>query len=462
MRPFIAKFTFVLVFALSGSALGDAVEKECIDKATTIETKFSCIKGLTFAETTPVNVAFSVRQFEMTYEQPVDHANLTAGTFKQRLVLLHRGESEPMVLQTSGYLIFNIAQSVLAKYFLSNQIQVEHRFFANSKPDAMDWSKLNVKQSADDFHRITQAFRQIYPAKWVNTGASKGGMTSVFHRRFYPNDLDGTVADVAPLSFGTEDARYVDFVRNVGGDTYADCREKLKTIQVRLLENRLPIVSELTGPFTQLGGADTAFEHAVIEMSFAFWQYHQPTDPEIGCDRIPYDSNIETMAAYLKKVNDVTGLGDEDLFKFMPYYFQAATQLGNPASDLEHLNPLRLYDYSIDQYTPKGVSYSYSQDQMLDVKNWVEKESEKILFVYGELDPWSSGMYPYRAEADSHRFIVDGGNHRSNVSLLAEPKKKEALAVLARWFGKEPAELDNLGVTLDELDHQVRRKYHLP
>jgi hypothetical protein len=51
-------------------------------------------------------------------------------------------------------------------------------------------------------HRGAQNHLQ---GKWVNTGASKGGMTSVYHRRFFPNDLDANVAYVAPLSYSQED-----------------------------------------------------------------------------------------------------------------------------------------------------------------------------------------------------------------------------------------------------------------
>ena len=33
-------------------------------------------------------------------------------------------------------------------------------------------------------------------------------MTAIYHRRFYPDDVDGTVPYVAPISFGAPDLRY--------------------------------------------------------------------------------------------------------------------------------------------------------------------------------------------------------------------------------------------------------------
>ncbi len=146
-----------------------------------------------------------LRRFVITIAQPTDHSNPSSGSFKQKLVLFHRDFNEPMVLQTSGYSIYSERMSRLAATFKANQLQIEHRFFNDSSPSPKDWSKLDIKQAADDFHEIVSVFKKLYVRNWVGTGASKGGMTSVFHRRFYPNDLNGTVADVAPLSFSVED-----------------------------------------------------------------------------------------------------------------------------------------------------------------------------------------------------------------------------------------------------------------
>ncbi|MES2855201.1 MAG: S28 family serine protease, partial [Bdellovibrionota bacterium] len=224
-----------------------ATEVQCIAKGISIEEKLSCVRGLTFKEITGPTTPRGARQFDMQFTQLVDHTDPKAGTFNQRLILLHRAEKEPMVLQTSGYAIFSVAEASLTSTFGANQIQVEHRFFATSKPAVLDWSKLDIKQSADDFHAVTVAFKQIYPAAWVNTGASKGGMTSVYHHRFYPDDLAGTVADVAPLSFSTADERFADFVFNVGGDRLKQCRENMRKIQVTLLENRDKFVPNIKG-----------------------------------------------------------------------------------------------------------------------------------------------------------------------------------------------------------------------
>jgi hypothetical protein len=231
-------------------------------------------------------VASDLRQFDLEFEQPIDHNNPALGRFNQRLVLLHRNDTEPMVLQTSGYSIFGVRESALMKRFATNQIQVEHRFFSGSTPEPKDWSKLDVKQSAYDFHRIVVELKKIYKGPWVGTGASKGGMTSVFHHYFYPDDLSGTVADVAPLSFSTEDTRYVDFLNNVGGEAYAACRRKITLLQKYILDHRNEVLRLISGDFQHVGSSDVALEHLVLESPFVFWQYKSPEDASVGCNRI--------------------------------------------------------------------------------------------------------------------------------------------------------------------------------
>ena len=49
-----------------------------------------------------------------------------------------------------------------------------------------DWEVLDIFQAAADHHRIVAALKSIYSGARINTGHSKGGMTAVFHRRFYP------------------------------------------------------------------------------------------------------------------------------------------------------------------------------------------------------------------------------------------------------------------------------------
>src|SRR5215203_3998029 len=125
------------------------------------------------------------RFFVFEYEQPVDHQNPAGAKFTQRFSLLHRDYAAPVIAQNSGYNLSTAGRrSQPAIIVNGNQLSMEHRYFVPSRPEPADWSKLTIAQAAADQHRITQAFKaRIYrDNKWLTTGASKGGMTSLFHR----------------------------------------------------------------------------------------------------------------------------------------------------------------------------------------------------------------------------------------------------------------------------------------
>ena len=437
------KLVLVLNFGVCAAlSFGGSIDQTqtCIDNTPAIAEKIKCIKSVQSIELIAnKTLEAGIQQFEIMFSQPIDHSDPNSKLFSQKIVLLHRSESEPMVLQTSGYSIFGVRQTAIMSRYATNQIQVEHRFFATSTPSELDWKKLNIKQSAEDFHRITEEFKKIYTKSWVGTGASKGGMTSVFHRYFYPNDLDGTVADVAPLSFSTSDPRYIEFVENVGGDKYASCRLKLQNFQRMLLEGRDEIVPLIEGDFKFLGNSEIAFEHAIIESSFIFWQYLNPEDPKVGCAQIPEVSSPKILFDFLQEINPMSNYFDSGIETFSSYYFQAATELGNPGSSIKHLDHLLKFDFTIEQYVPKGVSHDYSNSSMRDIESWAASDAKNIVFVYGEFDPWSAGAYPKgKISNNIHQFIVKGGNHGSKFTALDSKQRSQAEAILSEWLKKKP------------------------
>jgi PS-10 peptidase S37 len=433
----------------------------CIDSRSEIDAKLICIPGLTIEQEVFSNVPAGYRRLDLKFSQPLDQNYPRGKRFSQSLILWHKRSSEPMILHTSGYKIFNKQLYLLAQRWQTNQIQVAHRYFEGAEPEdsPRDWSYLNVIQSAADFHRIVVALKQIYPARWVNNGASKGGMTSVFTRRFYPDDFAGTVADVAPLSFAPEDSRYLDFVDSVGGAPLAECRTKLRQLQGALLERRDEFVTRLdpNARFKHLGSSDVAFEHAVISMPYGFHQYHnvRPDDP-VRCETIPaVDADSGTIWKWLVEASDPNGLSDDEIKVFVPYYYQANTELGGSADRIDLFAGLLRHPYNALMYGPKNVSQIYSQNAMRDIEEWVRVKSERIMFVYGEHDPWTAAMFPVRTDAESNRFIVPKGNHSAKFINLDEPDRAQFIQNLNRWLDKRmPLSLDG-DITLPLEDPRV-------
>lgn len=447
---------FLVVFTTQISL---ASEQACIDSREDIVEKIECLSNVTITNQS-INMQ-GLLQIEMTYSQPMDHSVPGADMFEQKIVLLHRDVSEPMLLQTSGYSIFGVRLAHIARVFETNQLQIEHRYFEKSIPVNPDWSKLNIKQSADDFHAITVSFKKIYTKNWVNTGASKGGMTSLYHKYFYPDDLVGTVADVAPLSFSQNDQRYNTFLETVGGDKYKKCRHDFKKMQKVLLENRDLFIPRVLGNFTQLGSAAVAFEHSVLEAPFFFWQYGKP----LACNSLPADKSAEEIFEYFQTVADVADYDDKMVKRFMPYYFQAATQLGSPAVITEHLEELRYFEFDISQYTPAGVEIPYSNATMRDVRTWALNKADDIVYVYGEFDPWTAGEFPVSVTGkNTTKFMVPAGNHGANFTLLTGADYQAATDIIGKWLGKElPVRTKNNDsvYSLEDIELEVRKSIRL-
>jgi hypothetical protein len=402
--------------------------------------RLRAVPGLTVAEQTSQVPGY--RLFAMEYEQPVDHDDPGGQSFGQRLVLLHRSAGAPAVLTSTGYALWEgytgTALDEPAQILSANELTVEHRYFAPSRPDPTDWSLLTIQQAAADHHRVIEALRPIYTGRWVSSGASKGGMTSVFHRRFYPDDVAGTVAYVAPLSFGTADPRYLGFLEQVGHD--AACRDALKTFQRLALEARAEIdaLMQSSGMSFTFLGREQALEHAVLLLPFAFWQYLDasvcPYVPAAGATASELYYFLEGQAGML------TGVSDDSCAFFMPYYYQAATQLGEAALAEGHLADLLLHpgSYGPAAYISPEIPVTFDPAVMVDVDTWVRTSGSQLLLVYGENDPWSAGAFELGDAVDSYRYYVAGGNHGSGILDLAPAERDAATAALRRWAGLAP------------------------
>jgi hypothetical protein len=369
--------------------------------------------------------------------QPVDHAHPDGLRYLQAVTLLHRSESAPMVLDNAGHDIpvpYSPRQGELTYLLQGNQLTLEHRFFSPFfSPGPIRPELLNIQQAAADDHLIVETFKQLYTGKWVSTGASKGGMASVYHRYLYPDDVDATVPYVAPSSKGPADARYVEFTAHAGNAPA--CNEALRSLQQAALQRRDELLPLMTGATFDTLGKERAFEFAVVEAPSAFWQYSDASH----CPAIPApDAPASELFAFLDSVVGVgSTFGDAGLQRHAPYYFQAATELGAPRYDERHLHGLLRYprEDRPAHYPPLDVEKTFDHSLMPQVERWVRTDGQHLLFLYGENDPWSAGAYEVRENNDSFRFFVPGGNHRASLLQLPEPQRSFALDTLEQWMG---------------------------
>ncbi len=327
-----------------------------------------------------------------------------------------------------------------------NQVSMEYRYFTPSRPQPADWSKLDIWQAASDQHRIFEALKPIYSKNWISTGGSKGGMTATYYERFYPRDMDGVVAYVAPNDVvNREDSAYDRFFARVGTE---ECRARLNGVQREALVRRAPLkekyeayAAENGYTFDTIGSLDRAYEAVVLDYVWGFWQYSTLKD----CADIPADAKNATDDEIWNSVDTISGFSfytDQGLAPYTPYYYQAGTQLGAPTIHFPHIERKYIrYGYQPPRnFVPRDIDMRFQPWAMRDVDNWVKRNARQMLFVYGENDPW--GAEPFRlghGARDSYVLTAPGMNHGANVAGLVPEEKALATARILDWAGVAPA-----------------------
>ncbi|THA26300.1 aminopeptidase [Streptomyces sp. RKND-216] len=446
-----------------GTASASAESAEHAD----IKQRLLAIPGMSLIEEKPVD---GYRFFLLNYEQPVDHRNPEAGTFQQRLSILHKHVDRPTVFFTSGYnLSTQPRRSEPTQIVDGNQVSMEYRFFTPSRPEPADWSKLTIWQAASDQHRIHDALEDVYDQNWVATGGSKGGMTATYYRRFYPYDMDGTIAYVAPNNVDDRDDRaYDEFFATVGTEK---CRTALNAVQREAFVRRDEMVeryrqqAEAEGwTFDLIGDVDRAYEVVVLDLVYAFWQYQ----PETECANVPAaDASTDEIWNFVDAVSGFSFYTDQGLTPYVPYYYQAGTQMGNPDMENAHLDGLLRYPgiNAPRSFVPEDIPMEFERRAMRDIDRWVRKHSSEMLFVNGENDPW--GAEPFRVGKkadDSYVFTAPGANHGADIASLKDGERRIATEALLDWADveNEQPETDTATKRLTEpdrkLDKQVERQ----
>ena len=375
--------------------------------------------------------------YELLITQPLDHNNPDKGNFKQRVFLSLKCKKRPVVLVTEGYNAHRAVRpdytSELTRILDANQIFVEHRYFGKSLPENMDYQYLTIENAANDHHRVVELFKPFFKAKWVNTGISKGGQTAMYHRYFFPNDVDASVPYVGPLMFSKEDERFYDHMDNIGTKK---CRKDIHNFQKLMLKNKeelLPkfIEGNKAKGYTYRKGYEHGFEYMVLEYSFAFWQWGS------ACASIP-DKTVGMDSVY-KHWEKVVGYGylaepkTKDGFSFM---VQAMTDFGYYGYDVKEfkrlLDVVKEHDY--DFVLPEGIELIYKPELMQKVKRFLQTEGDRILYIYGEVDPYTSQAVELTGECDAVKYVLEGGSHYTRIRHFPKEVQEEMFKKLEAWL----------------------------
>ena len=389
-----------------------------------------------------------INKYVFFITQPVDHKNPKKGTFKQMVVVAFAGWDKPTEIVTEGYtgnyFLNPRYREEMSDMFNTNMIGVEHRYFNKSVPfmqndstitwDTLDWNYMTAEQEAADLHAIRKALGHLFQGKWFSSGISKGGTNCMAYTAFYPKDLDFSVPYVGPISRSVEDGRHEPFIRDSCGT--AQDREILKNFQIEFLKRRATIQPMLEkyvrdNKLQYKISIPELYDYCTLEFTFAFWQWGRKTstvpNPKTATDKEMFDFFVEAVGPDYLQSWDANA----------PFFVQAAKEMGyygydcEPFKDLLTINSTHGYLQKI--FLP-AQKFKFDKSLYNKLTNFIATTDAKMMFIYGQWDPWSS-VRPHNPGHDNIKFfILPGGSHRSRIKNMPEPMKSEAVATLKQWL----------------------------
>ncbi|MDD2289087.1 MAG: S28 family serine protease [Bacteroidales bacterium] len=484
MKP--AKSIIILALLAFFINLPPAISQTLLTPRSNLEMQLSAIEGITEVfklESTEFGEKFRVRLRQM-----VNHDDIIYGFFEQQIFVMHAGYDRPTVLVTEGYGAGYAARpgyrEELSRLLNANLIVVEHRYFGESVPSPRRWEFLDVQSAMTDLHKIREKLGALYTNKWIATGISKGGQTALMYRTLYPDDVDITVCYVAPLCQGVEDGRHEPFIARKAGTPEA--RQKVLDFQKEVLIRKDSIMPhfekfcDTTGlHFTR--PVNEIFDYCVLEYSFAFWQWG--TDPQTIPGQQAPDAVL--LAHLLKIASPDYFVRDSPI---MPFFIQAARELGYygydttpfrfkvsrtrfvPEKEKKSLfgktkesgqEPPQAKDsvrkapagkwvtknvpamelksakrYLKDLFLPDFYKPLFHKSMYRLQRDFVKKTDARLVFIYGEWDPWTAAAVPDPGKPNVLYYVQPGGSHRARIATLPESMKDALLKQLESWLNE--------------------------
>jgi hypothetical protein len=416
-------YTLILCCLLTTLFSQSELEKKLFELPDVIFTKIETPEGYESA-------------YKLMIKQPLDHQNQDAGYFYQKVYYSHIQYDKPTAIITNGYEKGRNNITEVATLTEANQLNVEHRYFGESMPDSVDYQYLNFEQVTADLHRIRTLFDEINTGKWISTGISKGGTTTILYKYFYPDDVDVSIPYVAPLNYEYEEQRIYDFLDNIGSE---ECRNDLLDLQKDLLKNSDQVLSmlewyvkgrNLKFNYFTLG---EAYEYSVLELPFSFWQYGN------DCSKIPEDANLTTQVDYLLNIVGLDFYSDIEMQKFSSHYYQSANQMGYYGFETEDfeglLNHLDYKPHPHAAFVPNKMEVKWDGTITNKAAKWIEEKGNNMLYINGALDTWSATAVPPSDKVNSKWFFMKDKHHgNARISNMTANEKSLFINTLEEWL----------------------------
>lgn len=446
------------------------------------------IKSVEEIKQDPSNQIMYARKYLLTFEQPLDYKNPSAGTFPQRVVLGLKDDAMVNVLETQGYCLQDKQGLPFTKNAPSdadtclgaNDINIEHRFFGDSRPADMTntetkyWEYHTAENAANDYHRIYTTLAPLLGEKWVASGVSRGGEMTNVYGYFFPDDMDVYMPYVAPCMTGLQVKQFYENVyTTIGDDRFGKeeakkRRDLLMSFQVELMKNKADILPYYEKYIANKGltyqpqvKTDVLFDISVLEFAAQIWQYDKwellnqagGIENVMAMPETTADEKANKLIAELTLL--ITGQGPEDWSVngvAWPYYVNAATTYGQYHYSFSYLreamekagvaNTLSVTPEMEDGLLQSLVfndaqrtAFTYDDTFVKALVNSVKTTTAKHLMIYGLSDPWYAVRIPDATDNPNVKIFVNPNQpHSAGIANMPEDMQADIIKVLREWL----------------------------
>ncbi len=386
--------------------------------------------------------------------QNVNGKDATNGTFTQRVIVGLKGLDRPTVMVTEGYFAHYALnpnyEEELSRLFDANVVVCEYRYFGESVPEGLPqlegvkrgmdyWQWMTVDNSLADLHRVRLSMGTVFRGKWIATGISKGGQTTMFYRATYPNDMDVSVSYVAPLNKAVEDGRHEKFLAKQVGTK--EERAAVMAAEQELMRRKTALMPRFEA-FCQKknyqfnASIADIYDFCVMELPFALWQWGTPVSV------IPaQNASDEAWFQFFTDISEPNYLTCPS--EFTSFHVQAQRELGYYGYSRKGLKKWQSIK-TAEGYLPR----LFLPEQLRGIKfdktlykrtcRYLKQNDPRHIFIYGEVDPWSAsgvaGWLDCSKKQNMRVYVQPRGSHRARISNMPDDMKADIMSRLTEWL----------------------------
>ena len=173
-------------------------------------------------------------------------------------------------------------------------------------------------------------------------------------------------------------------------------------------------------------------DYCVLEYPFAMWQWGTSVKEipgRLSATKVLFDHLMDKSSPeYFAR--------EQSLHSF---FVQAARELGYYGYDVQPfkkwLTIKTSQNYLAKLMLPDGVEMAFDISLYEKVIRFLQKEDPKMIYIYGEIDPWSAARIPnLEGKRNLQVYTQPRGDHKTRISTLPKEMKEEVIKQISMWL----------------------------